>query len=192
MVVDTPRLTLRCWTFADVDPMSEAIVASADHLRPWMWWAADEPITPTARRAVIARMVDEWASGGDATYGVFLDDRVVGGCGLHRRRGPTVLEIGYWIHVAHLRQGYASELAAALTTTALDQPGIDRVEIHHDRANEASRAVPERLGFHFAGESPVEPRAPAETGVHCCWYTTSGIWQPPALGGGHGAIVGVG
>ena len=42
--VESPRLTIRRWRPDDVDALSAAIVASVDHLRPWMPWAADEPI----------------------------------------------------------------------------------------------------------------------------------------------------
>ena len=42
--VESPRLTIRRWNAGDADALSAAIVASVDHLRPWMPWAADEPI----------------------------------------------------------------------------------------------------------------------------------------------------
>jgi ribosomal-protein-serine acetyltransferase len=62
--------------------------------------------------------------------------------------------------------------------------GIDRVEIHHDRANRASRAVPQRLGFTFAGERPDTVRAPGEEGVDCTWSMSRARWA--ATGGtGH-------
>ena len=66
-------------------------------------------------------------SGGEAVYGAFVGDEVVGSCGLHRRSGPEVLEIGYWVHVDHLGRGYASEIAATLTTAAFAVPGIELV-----------------------------------------------------------------
>jgi len=56
---------------------------------------------------VLGAWAREWAQGGDAIYGVFVDDQVAGGCGLHRRIAPGGLEIGYWIHSAWLRQGLA-------------------------------------------------------------------------------------
>src|SRR4029450_9358155 len=89
-------------------------------------------------------------------YGAFTrtGGEGVGGTGLHPRRGPGVLEIGYWVHIDHARQGLASEMVAALTDVAFADAGVERVEIHHRRAHAASRGVPPRLGHRFVGEAP--------------------------------------
>ena len=55
-------------------------------------------------------------------------------------------------------------------------PGIDAVEIHHDRANVRSAAVPRRLGFTFVGEEPDEPEAPGEAGIDCAWRAERAAW----------------
>jgi ribosomal-protein-serine acetyltransferase len=168
-LVITPRLTLRRWTPEDAPALAHAVEASIDHLRPWMPWVADEPLPGPERVALLEQFNREWLAGGDVIYGAFARDTVVGGCGLHRRRGPTTLEIGYWLHVDHTGRGYATELARSLTTTGLAEPGIAQVEIHHDLANVASRRIPERLGFHLASQEPDEVRAPAEVGIDCTW-----------------------
>jgi ribosomal-protein-serine acetyltransferase len=174
--VVSDRLMLRELQDADAPVQAAAVAASLDHLRPWMPWAADLPrpgvLLDQVREARQARV-----DGGDAGYGAFFGAVSVGGCGLHRRRGPGVLEIGYWVHADHVRQGYATEMAAALTTAAFGVPGIERVEIHHDRANVASRGVPERLGFRFAGESPDEVTAPGEEGVDWAWEMPREGWS---------------
>lgn len=185
--IDSARLVIRCWEPGDVDLLMAAVADSLDHLRPWMPWVADEPLTRTARLALIAEWEAAWASGGDTVYGAFLRTDgsrsapatgpvVVGGTGLHRRLGPGGLEVGYWVHAHHTRRGYATELARALTDAAFAEPGIDRVEIHHDRANEASAAVPRVLGYRYVDDRAVEPAAPAETGVECVWRTTRPEW----------------
>jgi ribosomal-protein-serine acetyltransferase len=175
--VVTPRLQLRLWRVEDAPALSAAIERSLDHLRPWMWWAADEPRSPEDRIELIRSFRRDWEAGGDAALGVFRGDEAIGSSGFHRRRGPHVLEIGYWIHVDHVRQGYATEAVAALTDTAFTVPGVEWVEIHHDRANVRSRAVPARLGFRFVGESPDVVRAPAEEGVDCTWRVTRDQWS---------------
>jgi RimJ/RimL family protein N-acetyltransferase len=176
--IDTDRLVIRLWQPDDVAGMHEAIVRSIEHLRPWMPWIALEPLEPRDRLQNVTRWYDEWRDGGDAIYGIFLgpaggDEEqvgtVVGGTGLHRRIGPSGLEIGYWIDADHLRRGYASESTAALTAVGLRQPGVDRVEIRHDKANVASAGVPKALGFTFVGESERAAEAPAESGVAWVW-----------------------
>ena len=188
-LITCPRLHLRRWTTRDVPRLRDAVHASLEHLRPWMPWIVHEPMTDDDRRALVARWEDEWRAGGDSVLGVVLGDTVVGGCGLHRRRGPTTLEIGYWVHVDHVGHGYARELTAALTSAALAVRGIDRVEIHHDAANVASRRVPESLGFRLDGEVERAPQAPGEIGVEVVWSTAHDDWRPPSASPERGAWI---
>ena len=173
----TPRLLLRTWKEEDAGALSSAVSESLHHLRPWMPWAASEPLPLADRRRLIAEWDQAWQSGDEAVYGVFLDGAVIGGCGLHARRGPCVLEIGYWIHVDFLRRGYATELSAALTGLAFGLDDIERVELHHDRANVASRGVPVALGYELVTERPDPVTAPGEEGVDCTWVMTRGRWR---------------
>ncbi|MGO8685751.1 MAG: GNAT family N-acetyltransferase [Candidatus Dormibacteria bacterium] len=177
-------LILRRWRPADAEAQARAIAESLDHLRPWLPWAA--ATTVEERRATLALWEQAWDTGGDLVYGLFLGPLVVGGCGLHRRIGPDGLEIGYWVHAAHTRRGHATAAASALTTTAFALAGVTVVEIHHDRANVASEAVPRRLGFALVGECAREPVAPAETGIFRIWRMTRERWSlaagsPPVL-----------
>ena len=116
-----------------------------------MAWIAEEPLPLDRRKAMIDEWERDWVQGGDVVLGVFLDGRIAGGCGLHRRIGADGLEIGYWTHAAFLRRGVATRVAQALTDAGLALPGITRVEIHHDKANQASAGVPRGLGFEWLG-----------------------------------------
>jgi RimJ/RimL family protein N-acetyltransferase len=174
--VETPRLTLRRWRPEDVDALAAAITASVDHLVPFMPWAELEPLTTEDRLKLIEGWDADWRNGGDVVLGIFRNGTPIGGSGLHRRRGPNGLEIGYWIHVDHTKQGYATEVARALTDLAFTVDGIERVEIHHDRANAASRGVPNALGFDFVGESQDTVTSPGEDGVDCAWAVNKASW----------------
>ncbi len=174
--IETERLVLRPWTVADAPALADAVTASLDHLLPWMPWASAEPLLPSERIDLIRHWQGEADRGENLVVGVFLGDVIVGGSGLHRRVGPDALDIGYWIHVGHTRKGYAREVSAALTSAAFQIPGIERVEIHHDKANVASGAVPRSLGFTLAGEHARPPEAPAETGVICRWTMARDTW----------------
>jgi len=182
--VTTPRLVLRPWRVDDAAALSAAIERSLDHLRPWMPWVADEPVDHTTRVERIRALAAGAAATGDAVYGAFTPTggEVVGGTGLHRRRGPGVLEIGYWVHVDHARHGLASEMVAALTDVAFADAGVERVEIHHDRANAASRGVPAGLGYRFVGEAPDSVDAPGEEGIDCTWAVTRAGWATARAG----------
>jgi RimJ/RimL family protein N-acetyltransferase len=147
--VVTPRLVIRCFTPADAPLVSAAIDASLDHLRPWLPWAYDEPLSLDERVGLLRRFRGEFDLGRDQTFGVFdRDEReLLGGSGLHPRVGPAAVEIGYWVRVDRVRQGLATEITAALTQVAFLAQGVRRVEIHCDPKNVASAAIPARLGY---------------------------------------------
>lgn len=170
-------LVLRRWTDADASALSAAVLDSVHHLRPWMPWAADEPIEPAERLALIAHWQRSWDDGAEHVYGMWAEGTVVGGCGLHDRLKGPGLEIGYWVHAGHVRRGYATAAAAALTTAAFELAQVDFVEIHHDKANVASGRVPATLGFTRIGEEPRPRLAPAETGTTVLWRMRRQAWQ---------------
>jgi RimJ/RimL family protein N-acetyltransferase len=171
--IEGEGLLLRRWTVGDAAALAAAVAGSADHLRPWMAWMDEEPRPPAERSAMLKQWEDDWNAGGDVLLAVIREGEIAGSCGLHRRLGPDGLEIGYWIAAPYLRQGLGTAVARALTETALTLPGISRVEIHHDRSNQASAAIPAGLGYELVEERAVEARAPSDSGVECVWRTAT-------------------
>jgi RimJ/RimL family protein N-acetyltransferase len=147
--IETERLVLRSYVPGDASAVKEAIDTSLDHLRVFMdWaWAAPEPLEKVQER--LGMFDASFARSEDFVFGVFTADEseYLGGAGLHRRVGPGALEIGYWIRASHVRQGLATEVAAALTRVAFERCGVERVEIRVDPANVASIGVPMKLGY---------------------------------------------
>jgi RimJ/RimL family protein N-acetyltransferase len=174
--VEGRGLLVRRWRVEDAEAQHRAVLESLEHLRPWMAWTAQEPLTVAGRRELIARWEREWASGGDVLLAVLHEGRVAGSAGLHRRGGPGVLEIGYWLHPAFVGRGHATALARLLTDAAFGVDGIQRVEIRHDVANVRSGAVPARLGYELLGEAPNREPAPADTGTDRVWSVTRAAW----------------
>ena len=154
-VIDPPyrivseRLVIRCWEPRDASHLKEAIDSSLDELRPWMPWARAEPQELSEKVALLRRFRGAFDLGTDFIMGIFDSDErdVVGGTGLHKRRGADALEIGYWIRSSHVGRGLATESSAALTRVAFELCEVDRVEIRVDPANEASLSIPRKLGF---------------------------------------------
>ena len=157
--IETERLVIRCWDIGDAALLKEAIDSSLDHLRPRMPWARTEPEDLDAKVERLRKWRSEFDAGRDFFYGIFSHDetRVIGGTGLHARQGPGTLEIGYWIRVGSINQGFATEAAAALTRAAFDTDGIRRVEIRCDVDNLDSAAIPRKLGFTLETILKVEP-----------------------------------
>jgi ribosomal-protein-serine acetyltransferase len=174
--VASARVQLRRWVAADAPVLGEVVTRNVDHLRPWMPWIAQEPVSDADRVALFEGWERAYRDGGEVVYGVFLDGQPIGGTGLHKRRGPTGLEIGYWIDKDHTNHGIATEVARTLTTAALTVPGITFVEIHHDKANLASRRVPEKLGYTFVGETQDSVTSPGEVGIDCGWRMDAVDW----------------
>jgi RimJ/RimL family protein N-acetyltransferase len=173
---------VRQWVEADVPALNAAITASVEHLRPWMAWVSGEPETVGRRTERVVRWRRQWEEGGDSVLGVFLDGEPIGAAGLHRRIGEGGVEIGYWIHTDHVGKGYATEATRALTGAAFHIEGIDRAEIHHDKANIPSSRVPEKLGFTLADEKPRTPNAPSEIGIERVWVMTREQWTKRTQG----------
>jgi RimJ/RimL family protein N-acetyltransferase len=180
--IEVDGLVVRRLTVHDAAALAQAISESFDHLVPWMPWATPEATTERFQRRRLRGPSGTWEADGDYSYGILLPDSsaVIGAAGLHRRIGPQALEIGYWVHVAHIGKGVATSTARALTSACFDMHDITHVEIHCDAANQASAAVPRKLGFQLVGEKAQAPEAPAEEGRRLIWRITEEQWPPRA------------
>lgn len=145
----TDRMLLRCWEATDAPLLKEAIDASFLHLQAWTPWVLNETEDLTQLTARLQRHHDKFVTGAEYVYGMFDpgEARVLGACGLYTRQGPDILEVGYWLRPDATGMGLATEASAALTRVGLAEPGITRIEIRCDPANERSALVPRRLGF---------------------------------------------
>jgi ribosomal-protein-serine acetyltransferase len=170
-------VTVRRWRAADAAALCDAVSESLEALLPWMGWAHEPLLSVAERRFEISRGEKTWASSGEWRYGIFVGDTVAGSCGLHRRVGPRGLEIGYWLVPQFMGRGIATMAAGMLTDTAFSLPVVEFVEIHHDRANQRSGAVPERLGYRLVTEVPEPPKAPGDVGIERQWRVTRAEWE---------------
>lgn len=163
-------VNLRRWQAGDEHAAYLAVIESQAHLRPWMPWA----VAYTRQNAAdfVAACERDWLSGAAYNYAITTEGQVAGSCGLMARIGPGGLEVGYWVHQAHIRRGLATAAAAALTDAAFRLPGIDHVDIVHDELNEASAAVPRKLGFTEIGSRRLDVSSEAGTGLGIVWRRT--------------------
>jgi RimJ/RimL family protein N-acetyltransferase len=173
----TPTIILRRYYGDELPALLDAVDASVAHLKPWMPWASANPLEPNLED-FITRSVEQFERGENFSYAIWNDSRntLIGGTGLHPRLGPGRLEIGYWVRVGWLRRGVATSAARALTSAAFQMPDIDEVQIHCDKANSASAAVPRRLGFRLLRMVNDEATAPGEVGVSMEWAITRSEW----------------
>jgi RimJ/RimL family protein N-acetyltransferase len=169
--IDLVRIVLRRERVGDEDLVAEAVSASLDHLRPWMPWAVPAAATAASQRDRLVQGEQGWDAGSDYTFAL-LDDseqELFGIFGLHRRVGPSAIELGYWLTPEAVGRGYATDAARALTQVALALPDVATVEIHCDEANGRSRRIPQRLGYRLDRVEQDEIEAPAEVGRSMIW-----------------------
>src|SRR5690349_392321 len=109
------------------EALASAILASLDHLRPWMPWADEGSASVEFQRRRLVEEEPRWDA--DEDYVMLVLDpsetEVLGGTGLHRRRGPGTIEIGYWLRPDQTGCGLMTCVVAALTGVGLALDGVD-------------------------------------------------------------------
>ncbi|MFC5285700.1 GNAT family N-acetyltransferase [Actinokineospora guangxiensis] len=156
-------------TEVTAEDLAALVRAARPALRPWMPWATSE-YTVDSAAGFLAMAETSWADGAAFHYAIAPDGDPIGVCGLDTTIGPRGLEIGYWLHPAHTGRGHATRATRTLIALAATVEDVDHVEIHHDRANHPSRAIPHRLGFTLVDAEETRPIvAPGETGVGMVW-----------------------
>ena len=177
-IIDAGPAVLRRWHADDLEAASEAVLASLEHLRPWMPWAVD--FSRASQAEFLAGCERDWQSGAAFNYAILVDGVIAGSIGLMARIGPGGLEIGYWIHQAYTRRGLATACSAALVDQAFALPGIERVQIVHDELNAASGGIPRKLGFTEIERRPLDHKPLAGTGMGVVWELTRAQWAGTA------------
>lgn len=146
--IETSRLALRVLTDADVDAIHS--YQSLDEV------ALYELYEPRDREAVAAK-VEKWktatsiASDGDyIQFGIVRQDtgELIGELYFTLKSSINqTAEIGWTIHPAHQRHGFATEAARAVLALAFDTMQLHRVTADLDPRNTASVRLCERLGM---------------------------------------------
>jgi len=177
-VLEASPLNLVRWRPEVVDEVLEAVRASFADLQLWMHWAQTMPTRQQQQEALT-----EGAAAFDAgtEFGFLFREtatgELVGGGGVHRRVGPGAVEIGYWVRSDRHNRGYATRATRAMTdATFTHLADVDRIEIHMDRANNASARIPEKLGYRLLRVEPREKLALGQTGMSCVWEKHRDEW----------------
>lgn len=163
-------MELRKLSEADAAELLRVVRESLAHLKPWMPWATDD-YDASSVAEFLTVTANGWADGTTFHHAITVDGVIVGVAGADRSDQHDLVEIGYWLHPAHIGRGIATSAAAELVEFAFALDGVRRVQIWHDEANVASSGVPRRLGFTEIGRR-TPPRDPAfgnEAGVDVVW-----------------------
>ena len=155
---------IRAYDPRDAPLLKDVVERSREHLWPWMDWT---PAGPERLEDVVQRLRSfraQFDADENWIMGVFDRDesRIVGGTGLHPRSGDNSLEIGYWVAVDAIGQGFAKETTAVLTRVGFELIGLERVDLQIKPSNERSINVARKLGF--THEATLRRRLPRREG----------------------------
>lgn len=142
-------------SFTDDDIDAHLAGEDEEHARRFGWFPA------RSTRETVATAVRRWRTSWDGDRSVVafaarIDGDLAGGCEV-RRRDDGACEMSYWVFPSHRRRGIATRAARLIAAWAFASPGIERLELHVEPDNTASRGV--ALGAGFREEGLVRERA---------------------------------
>lgn len=147
--LETERLILRPFQFEDAEELMKRVNENTDHLRRWMPWGHELPVSLDKQNANIRKWTAYFTADTDYVYGMFdkKTGEIIGSTGLHTRQGKGILEIGYWIRKDKQGFGYTTEAAKEMERVAFECLQAEKVEIRCEHKNLPSAKVAERLGY---------------------------------------------
>ena len=141
---------LRALQEADADELHALIERNRAQLARWLQWAQEQ--TPEQTLDYIQRARAKESEGSSLRRAILAEGRIVGVVDFRQIDWANrCAEIGYWLDQAHHGRGIMTSAVAALVDHAFASLRLNRLEIRTDVANAPSRAVAERLGFHYEG-----------------------------------------
>ncbi len=113
------------------------------------WLPVPRPYTEESARVFVHQIArDELASGNAIERAIEVEGQFVGVIGLKRTDWPAAqTEAGYWLGPWARGRGVMTRALCAITDWALDDCGIERVEVRAAPGNTASLATARKAGF---------------------------------------------
>ena len=147
-------LALRPWTGNDISAL--AVACNDPEIAYWIP-TIPSPYTEDDARAFVS---GEVSPGESYSLAITLDERISGGIGMgvnaHDYRG----RVGYWVASSARGRGVCTRALRLLSRHALDELGLQRLELITDPENRASQRVAEKVGFHREGVLRAHMRHP--------------------------------
>ena len=150
MILETERLILRKYTWADYEGLYE-ILSDPETMAHY-----PKPYDAAGVRRWIEWSLDNYEKYGFGLWAVELKETgaFIGDCGLTMQciDGELLPEIGYHICKDHWRKGYAAEAAAACIRVAFEQFGFPAVYSYMNADNEPSWRTAMKNGMTLVDE----------------------------------------
>jgi ribosomal-protein-alanine N-acetyltransferase len=138
-------IALRAWERRDVP----AVTAACQDPEIPRWTVVPYHYTQRHAREFIAGTSADLAAGRELALAVVdADDTLVGAVGIANFDWPNLnAEIGYWIVAEARRRGIGWRATRMLSVWAIEELGLERLELLANPRNEASQRLAERAGF---------------------------------------------
>jgi ribosomal-protein-serine acetyltransferase len=150
IIVDDNTL-LRTYEADDARELFNVINGSRQHLHPWLDWV-DKTTKPEHSAQFIQQSLHEANMQEGLALGIFLDERIAGGVGMHHWDLTTKrAQIGYWIAKEHEGKGIITKCLIKFIDFLFEKTGLNKIEIHFLPANKRSAKVAAQLGFKVEG-----------------------------------------
>jgi ribosomal-protein-serine acetyltransferase len=137
---------LRLICEADAPELHALIETNCKHLAKWLSWAATQTFDDTLG---FIRRAEAQVAANDGFHTAIVYEGQVAGVisymGINWRNRRTTL--GYWLDATHQGRGTMTNAVRLLVDHAVFVWKLNRIEIRAAVENQASRAIPERLGF---------------------------------------------
>jgi [ribosomal protein S5]-alanine N-acetyltransferase len=144
-LLETPRLLLRRWTFADRDAFRR-MTQDAETMR---FMHDSVPLSNAEADAALQSTIERYAQLGFGDWAIVLRDsgNILGESGLGLIEGTTQIEIGWMLLPNYWGQGFAYEAASAVKTYAASQLALKHLSALVRPGNSRSIALALKLGL---------------------------------------------
>lgn len=145
------NITLRMLSARDAGPLFQLVEQSKEHLKAWLPWINDTKSQEDSMN-FIKGSFEIYNNRQGITAGVFFHEELVGVISFNSLDfNANIGTIGYWLSIHATGKGIMTKSVAALTNYGFNELALNRIEIRVAEYNNASRSIPERLGYKQEG-----------------------------------------
>jgi ribosomal-protein-serine acetyltransferase len=143
---------IRPFRLTDTAALYEAVLESADALKPWMPWCHAEYKTSDAREWIDTQ-IDAFERGYQYQFAIVSEKQeILGVCGLNGIQPENRLaNLGYWVRTSACGRGIATKAARLVAQWAFANTDLDRLEIVIAVGNLGSLRVAAKIGAVWEG-----------------------------------------
>lgn len=173
-------LTHRRIRQSDTLPLSRVIKRSHKHLQGYIGWAQYAGLWDFRQ---IARFVNEHVHDEFPRehFLFFIGNEIVGMGSLVPMPDPLATQIALWVAEGYHGHGIGPRIASTMEWYAFEVYGYSHLYYQHDASNEASKRLPQKLGFRFSHTFDDQIHALNETGFWFSWVKDRPEDLPPGI-----------